>query len=567
MRGSAASALLAAAVFASAVPVRPLAGQQVVCNGLTIHAIRVGTAGLFDDDQRVPRWVRQVAEGLSWRTREQVARADLLFGEGDRCDARRLAETERLLRAQPYLRSASVVTTPAPGGGVDVEVQTRDDWTLGGDVSIVAHGGTSLRSARITETNLFGMGMVGQLRYDNRGRRPGAVLDLTHRHLLGRNYAELNIGRTSVGPVAELEAYRPFDSEFDRIGWLTGASYREDPFAFLAPGLGGATLPTLYQSFTVAAEGRIGRIGRQLMIGLSMQHTRVRPSGAALASDPADDAVAQSVLAGRYGDRERFAANLVLGARSVRRIKRSRLDAVHTIEDVREGAEGRITIGRGLAVGGLAGDLFLMAEGFAGGAPFGPSLLYLRGRVEGLRSSGSATWRDVIAASEAYLYTPMSRRGTMVFGVHASGGWNTTTPFQLALGEGDGLRGFGRGLPVGRRVVGHAEYRHYAGTLRGIGDIGWAAFVDAGRGWAGDAPFARDYDLRAAGGIGLRFAFPPGSKYVFRVDVAAPISGGGGPELRFGTRQQFGILRQEPGDLRRSRQPVATQPPFNSFAY
>ncbi len=564
----AASAALAAVAIAGARPPAPAAAQQPpVCDGFTIRAIRVGTAGLFDDDRRVPSWVRRLADALSWRTREHVARADLVFAEGDRCDARRLADTERLLRAQPYLRSATVVTTPAPGGQVDVEIQTRDDWSLGADLSIVAHRPNALRSARLTETNLFGQGVTGQVRYDNRGRRPGAVLDLVHRHVLGRNYVELNAGRTSVGPVAEIEAYHPFDSEFDRVGWLTGVRYREDPFAFLAPGLGGATLPTRYQIFTVAAEGRIGRIGRQLLLGLSMQHTRVRPSGGALAGEPAADSLAQAVLNGRYGDRERFAANLVLGARSVRRVKRTRLDAVHTTEDVREGAEGRVTIGRGLAVGGLAGDLFLMAEAFAGGAPFGPALLYARARVEGLRPSGASVWRDVIAAGEAFAYAPTSRRGVMVLGVHASGGWRTTTPFQLALGEGDGLRGFGRGLPVGRRAVGHLEYRHYAGTLQGVGDIGWAAFIDAGRGWAGDAPFAQEYDLRAAAGIGLRFAFPPGSKYVFRMDVAAPVSGGSGLELRFGTRQQFGILRQETSDLRRSRQPVATQPPFNSFAY
>jgi len=128
------------------------------------------------------------------------------------------------------------------------------------------------------------------------------------------------------------------------------------------------------------------------------------------------------------------------------------------------------------------------------------------------------------------------------------------------------MRGYGRGNPVGQRVVAHSEYRHYAGTLRGIGDFGWAAFTDVGRGWDGGMPFAENIPWRASVGAGLRFSFPPGSKYVARMDLAVPL-GGRGVEVRFSTRQHFSILRPEPSDVTRSRQPTATQPPFNSFPY
>ena len=47
-----------------------------------------------------------------------------------------------------------------------------------------------------------------------------------------------------------------------------------------------------------------------------------------------------------------------------------------------------------------------------------------------------------------------------------------------------------------------------------------------GKIWAGDAPFGVTSPLRANVGVGLRGAFPPGSRQTFRLDVGVPLHSG-----------------------------------------
>jgi hypothetical protein len=80
-------------------------------------------------------------------------------------------------------------------------------------------------------------------------------------------------------------------------------------------------------------------------------------------------------------------------------------------------------------------------------------------------------------------------------------------------------------------------------------------FVDAGRIWAGDAPFGVDSRWLANVGIGIRGAFPPGSHNAFRIDVAAPLQGRVGfSDLVFsvGTGQAIGRTARWDWEMNRS---------------
>jgi len=57
----------------------------------------------------------------------------------------------------------------------------------------------------------------------------------------------------------------------------------------------------------------------------------------------------------------------------------------------------------------------------------------------------------------------------------------------------------------------------------GFADLGAAIFLDAGRMWAGDAPFGRDSGWEAGVGAGLRGS-PSGSRQVLRMDVTFPLT-------------------------------------------
>lgn len=561
----AAPAALAALLLA--LPLRASAAQNV-CAGHPIRRINVRTSSILAIEGRpFSSLAQRVANGLSWRTRPDVVRRELRFAEGDRCDPDRLRESARVLRSPGYIRSAVITARRAPGDSVDVDVVTHDDWALGGGVAFNASGPRALRAIRITENDLLGRGMLGQVHYDYYGRHVGLVFDVLDRQFLGsRTDAEVVAGRSSVGPDWEFSFRRNFESEYDRVAWRAAVRYREEPFYMASTVFGSAAQPLVSTGAEVATIGRIGRRGKQLVAGLALSAERLFITDQVLAADPTQDSAAAAALQGRFTERRRVAASFMLGARNVRFVTRSGVDAVNATEDVREGVEVLAIAGHTLGSGGgLQHDAFGLGDLYVGAELGDHSLAFLRGRIEGRRMLDTDAWDDVIGAVDAFLYEGVGRRGGLVFTAQGAGGWHTTAPFQLVVSSPRTMRGFGlNALPAGQRVVVQAEHRYFLGTLFGAVDVGTAAFVDAGRGWAGGAPFGENTGTLVAAGGGLRIGFPSGSRVTTRLDLAFPIRGGSGFELRFTVGRQFGISAPAPDDVERSRLPIST---INLFSF
>ncbi|MBT8487196.1 MAG: BamA/TamA family outer membrane protein, partial [Gemmatimonadetes bacterium] len=139
-----------------------------------------------------------------------------------------------------------------------------------------------------------------------------------------------------------------------------------------------------------------------------------------------------------------------------------------------------------------------------------------------------------------------------------SGGWNTDRPFQLRLGGRESIRAYSEdAFPGGRLLFGSVEQRFTVEALSpSFADVGLAAFADAGRMWAGDAPFGRDSGWQAGVGAGLRIS-PAGGRRVFRADVMLPLTDlrdERGVALRL-YGEIFGVLerRRWPDQVERSR--------------
>ncbi len=546
------------------------ARAQTPCAGHPIRAIHVYPSALFSIEREpFPTLFQKVSAALSWDTRPHVVRRELRFHPGDACDPGRLAESERILRAQPYIRSAVITTAPAPGDSVDIEVTTRDEWSLGGNIRIDTREGKGVKAARVTETNLFGIGVFGQLRYDYFGRKAGLVVDVLDPQLPGLDDAEVALGSSSVGPVGEISLRRTFESEYDRSAWRASARWREEPFVFHSSAFGTVVQPLVSTGADVGKVWRSGPVGRQLLFGAALSGERLFATGDVIASLRSDDSAASAAIDGRFRERHRMSLNLIAGARRIRFVPHAGIDAVNAREDVREGYEIRTIVGAAFGGMGLEEDRFGLVDLYVG-VPVGPrTLAFLRSRIEGRWLPAARRWDNVIAAADLFTYTGVSPRGVLTLGVQGAGGWNTSTPFQLLVAGPTALRGFGySGLPAGRRVVVQAEHRYFLGSVFGAADIGSAAFVDVGRGWAGDAPFGENTGTLVALGLGLRVGFPSGSRFTSRLDVAFPVRGpGSGAEVRLTLRQQFGITRVEASDVERSRMPVSTIALFNFSRY
>ena len=179
-------AALGAALLVLAVPAARLRAQAV-CDGRPIRAIQIDARNIFSpDDSLIPGFVRGLGNALHWRTRVDIVALDLLFAVNEPCDPRRLRETERLLRARGYIRSAVVVPVATADGGVEVLVQTRDEFSLRGGLQISGGGDFPVKHFNFGEENVLGRGMHFQTEYSDLGRRASYETGLRDDHFFGR---------------------------------------------------------------------------------------------------------------------------------------------------------------------------------------------------------------------------------------------------------------------------------------------------------------------------------------------------------------------------------------------
>jgi hypothetical protein len=123
----------------------PVATQ---CDGKTVSAIAI--APHDPSFVRFPRSLRTLARGVGLEhttTKADVVRRYLLLDVGRPCSATQLAESQRILRLQPFLAEATVRAVPDSVGGVRIEVETcrRDPDRLLHALSALASRGAPLR--------------------------------------------------------------------------------------------------------------------------------------------------------------------------------------------------------------------------------------------------------------------------------------------------------------------------------------------------------------------------------------------------------------------------------------
>src|SRR6185503_10934152 len=82
----------------------------------------------------------------------------LLFHPGDVFSPELIAESARLLRQNDYLYDVDIRPVLRQDGKVDVEVKTRDVWTLEGGASFSRSGGKNNGSLWVEDTNFLGTG-------------------------------------------------------------------------------------------------------------------------------------------------------------------------------------------------------------------------------------------------------------------------------------------------------------------------------------------------------------------------------------------------------------------------
>jgi len=125
-----------------------------VIGSITIKPLDIFDTSLPEENTALFR----LANTLHINTRPKTIERQLLFEAGEPYDPRLLRESERLLRQTRYLREAWVTPVAAQDGKVDLEVTTRDVWTLNPGISFRRKGGKSTSGFEIEDLNLLGIG-------------------------------------------------------------------------------------------------------------------------------------------------------------------------------------------------------------------------------------------------------------------------------------------------------------------------------------------------------------------------------------------------------------------------
>ena len=131
-----------------------------MAGGAIIGEIVIRNENIFDTaDPKEDNWLFRLANKLHVKTRPWVIRGQLLFRTGDRYDRRLLEESERILRSSSYHYDAWIRPIAFHDGSVDVEVVTRDVWTLKPGFSFGRSGGANSISIKIEDSNFLGWGV------------------------------------------------------------------------------------------------------------------------------------------------------------------------------------------------------------------------------------------------------------------------------------------------------------------------------------------------------------------------------------------------------------------------
>ena len=317
-------AALAAALMALAVP-PPGCAPRRLCDGRPIRAIRIDarrhcsrptTAGLLGVRARRSAMRSTGGPTSRWWRRE------LLFREGEPCDPRAPAGDRAAAPRPAYIRSAVVIARRHRRTAAwTCWSRPATSWSLRG-----RHADQRWRrlprqapAPRRARTCSAAASVSAPSTPTWAGGRPSRRT-CQDPHFLGRRIdAELEGGKSEVGPLFEETVRRSFESEFDRFAWRESVRYRKEPFPLVVHGAGrGAPAAGRDRRRCgrrdprgragTGADRRVGAVGR------------AAPRGGRAAGADAATGIRRRrrSSAGRFSERRLVRAHLLLGARSVR---------------------------------------------------------------------------------------------------------------------------------------------------------------------------------------------------------------------------------------------------------
>ena len=531
--------------------VRACDGQ--IISSITIHPQSPPSLGR-------PGTLRRFVSGVLLQystTQPRVVQSFLQLKEGGVCTEHRRAETERVLRAQPFLANAIVTATPDSAGGVAIDVTTVDE------ISLVL--GASFNRLHVTSFKFGNSNIAGSGQYAAASWAQGDA----YRDGFGARYVNyaafssperltLDAGRDPVGSHALVALEHPFYTNLQHVAWHTGISYTNSYPGFDRIGDDPLSLGMHYFLADAGAVSRLDIGTRRLFLGAVLTHERMSTHDRGVViSDSGYVHEPDNLFDARYPDFHATRLSAVAGVRLLHYERVTGYDALYGTQDFPLGVQFAGQIGRGLPH--LGNTNWLFGGDVLGGHAFGPSFLGTRLSGEIQRDAETGGWAGLVTTARLIYYTKPGAHHTVIVTGDFAGAWRSLLPYELTINNSrSGVRGFRGSQEAGaQRAVARMEDRWAIRRFGTWSAIGAALFADAGKVWAGDVPYGVGSPVRASVGVSLLAAVPAQSQTTWRVDIAAPLNRGAGAhrsiEIRFVSENRARSSLRQADDLSRAR--------------
>jgi outer membrane protein assembly factor BamA len=501
--------------------------------GATIGEVRVTVGDIFDtadplEDKALFRWANQ----LHISTRARVIEQALLFKRGDKLSVRLLEETERLLRNNRFLYDVQFRVLAVQDGVVDIEVFSRDTWSLDPGISAGRTGGVSTGSVRLLDYNFLGTGSTLGL-----ARARG--IDRNSTELLFRldnafgNFTSLaaSVANNSDGRRSSLSVVRPFYALDAR--WAGGFSASQDER--IDPVYRAGKVASQYRHKQTQAEAFAGWSAglqqgwvQRWSAGLSLQDDSYAADSSLSPGPPPQLASARKLVAP-------FVRFELLQDRTERELNRN---LIGRPEFFSLGFASTVQLGwASKALGSSESAGLYSATVSKGFEPLPHHTLIVASKFAGQwGASGGVGSSNAVRSQrlglQAQYYAPQSSHWLFYAGAAVDHLWRPEPNEGLQLGGDNGLRGFPLRYQSGtRRVLLTVEERFFTDIyLWRLFRVGGAAFLDAGRAWQGAAAMSNTGNPGWLGnvGAGLRIMSARSAfGNVLHVDLAMPLGAQG----------------------------------------
>ncbi len=493
--------------------------EELEAAGATIGTVHVVTRDIFDlADPKEHRLLFRWANALHMQTRPEVIERALLFKSGDRLSVRQLEETERVLRGTRYVYDVKIRPVAWHDGIVDIEVETRDTWSLDPGLSVGRSGGTNSSGIHLKEYNLLGTGVSLSLGHFRNVDRSGNEFLFSNDHAFGTwtavsySHAQNSDGRRDAAAVV-----RPFYALDTR--WAAGLTASKDDrleavYANGAMTAGYRHRQSKAELFGGWSPGLVDGWVHRWSLGLSFQNdTYAQESG-------------QVAPAQLPADRKRVAPCVrheLIEDRSDRQLNRN---LIGRPEFFALGLASTVQLGWATtALGSNENALLYQGAISHGFEPWLDHMLIAAAKINGELVGGQVQRQQLGAQAQYYL--PQGRR--WLFYASAAGDVLThpRPTDALLLGGDNGLRGYPLRYQGGdRRALFTVEERFYTDLyVWRLFRIGGAAFVDAGRAWGGGQVNTVNPGWLGDAGVGLRIVSARAAfSSVLHIDVAVPFN-------------------------------------------